>query len=94
MNKKFYIRTIAFQLLEKIYLQCNHNFTASIDISELINKEITIDMIQKAWKYLMGKQLIEKCDAPYQKWTVTMTAAGVDWIEDCYNVNPTDYTIS
>lgn len=91
MNEKYPIRTIAFMLLEKIYLNSNHNLTATIDVSTLITKDITKDLIQKAWKYLMGKQFIEKCDAPYQQWTVTMTAAGIDWIEDYYNVKPTNH---
>lgn len=78
-------------LLEKIYLNSNHNLTAIIDVTSLITKDITLDMIQKAWKYLTEKQFIERSDAPYQKWTVTVTAAGVDWIEDCYNIDPTDY---
>lgn len=92
MNDKFFIKTIALQLLEKIYLQCNHNLTAIIDISKIINKDIDNDKIQKAAYYLKDKKYIHYDIAPYQQWTVTMTAAGVDWIEECYNVNPTDYT--
>lgn len=91
MNKKYPIRTTAFMLLEKIYLNPNHDLTAILDISTIVTKDVTKDMLQKAWKYLMGKQFIERCDAPYQKWTVTMTVAGVDWIEENYNINPTDF---
>lgn len=91
MNKKFPIRTVALFLLEKIYINSDHDFKAIIDVSEITNADINIDMVQKAAKYLKEKNYIQYDVAPYDKWTVTMTATGVDWLEDCHNINPVDY---
>lgn len=57
MNKKYPIRTTAFILLEKIYLNSNHDLTAILDISTIVTKDVTKDMVQKAWKYLIGNSL-------------------------------------
>lgn len=90
MNKKFLIKTTALLLLEEIYLKANCNFQANIDATKYVNENRDMDMIQKAAYYLKEKNYIHYDIAPFKQWSVTMTATGVDWIEECYKVNPTD----
>lgn len=93
MNEKFYIRTVALFLLEKLYLKSKYDFTSTIDITKLLNNDIKINMLQTAAFYLKEKDFITYSTVPYQtnNWTANITAAGVDWIEECYKIDPTNY---
>ena len=91
MNNKFLIKTVALMVLKEIYLKSDYNFRASLNVNTFVNEKVNIEMIQKAATYLKEKNYIQYDIAPYEKWTVTMTAAGVDWVEECYNINPTDH---
>lgn len=90
MNKKYQIRTTALMLLENIYLNSNYNLQATINANSLVNNEINIQMIQKAATYLKEKGYIHYDIAPYDKWSVTITATGVDWVEECHKIYPTE----
>ncbi len=91
MNNQFFIKTVALVILENIYLKSDNNFIATINVNDFIGERIDMAMMQKAAKYLKEKNYIQYDVAPYDKWTVTMTATGVDWLEDCHNINPVDY---
>lgn len=88
MNKKYPIRTTALILLENIYINSNYNLQATINANSLVNKEIDIQTIQKAATYLKEKDYIRYDIAPHDKWTVTITAKGIDWVEECHNITP------
>lgn len=90
MNKKYQIRTTALMLLENIYLNSNYNLQATINANSLVNNEINIQVIQKAATYLKEKGYIYYDIAPHDKWTVTITATGVDWVEECHKIDPTE----
>ena len=49
-----------------------------------------MQIIQKAATYLKEKDYIYYDIAPYDKWTVTITAKGIDWVEECHNISPTE----
>lgn len=90
MNEKFYIRTIALFLLEKIYLKSGYDFESTINVNELLDDDIDIDMIQKVAFYLKEKNFITYDTVPYKdnNWSVSITATGIDWVEECHNINP------
>lgn len=90
MKNKYPIRTTALMLLENIYLNSNYNLQATINANSLTNEKISIQMIQKAATYLKEKSYIHYDIAPYDKWTVTITATGIDWVEECHKINPTE----
>lgn len=90
MNKKYPIRTTALMLLENIYLNSNYNLQATINANSIANEKMNIQMIQKAETYLKEKGYIHYDIAPHDKWTVTITAAGVDWVEECHKIDPTE----
>ena len=90
MNRKYPIRTTSLMLLENIYLNSNYNLQATINAKSLVNKEIDMQIIQKAATYLKEKDYIYYDIAPYDKWTVTITAKGIDWVEECHNISPTE----
>ena len=58
MNKKYPIKTTALMLLENIYLNSNYNLQATINAKSLVNKEIDMQIIQKAATYLKEKDYI------------------------------------
>lgn len=90
MNRKYPIRTTSLMLLENIYLNSNYNLLATINAKTLVNKEIDMQMIQKSATYLKEKDYIHYDIVPHDKWTVTITAKGIDWVEECYNIDPTE----
>ena len=46
-------------------------------------------MLQKAAVYLKEKSFITSGEAPCEyNWTATITANGIDWLEDFYQINP------
>ena len=49
-----------------------------------------MQIIQKAATYLKEKDYIYYDIAPYDKWTVTITAKGIDWVEECHHISPTE----
>ena len=49
-----------------------------------------MQMIQKSATYLKEKDYIHYDIVPHDKWTVTITAKGIDWVEECYNIDPTE----
>lgn len=90
MVNKFVIRTVALKLLEKLYLESDYLFNATINAFEFIDENISNQTIQKAGKYLSDKKLIQTDEYASDKWTATITYLGVDWLEDCHNINPCD----
>lgn len=81
MNEKLLIRTIAAELLVKIYLESNSSLQATISTQEIINKYDKIT-VQKAGQYLLKKQLATSGRTLEENWTVTITYQGIDWVED------------
>ncbi len=65
-------------LLENIYLNSNYNLQATINAKSLVNKEIDMQIIQKAATYLKEKNYIYYDITPHDRWTVTITAKGID----------------
>ena len=45
---------------------------------------------QKAGQYLIKKKLVETGELVADEWTATITYLGIDWLEDCHNINPCD----
>lgn len=90
MNKKFLIKTIALKLLEKIYLESDCYFKATINAYEFVSDDVSKTTIQKAGKYLKDKGLISTNEYASDKWTATIEYMGIDWLEDCHNINPCD----
>ena len=90
MNQKFPIKTVALKLLEKIYLESDYQFKATINAYELVSDKLDKTTIQKAGKYLNDKKLIETTEYASEKWNVTLTYSGIDWLEECYKINPCD----
>ena len=88
MKNKFMIRTVALKLLEKLYLESDYQFKATINSFEFINENISKQTIQKAGKYLSDKKLIQTDEYASDKWTATIQYTGIDWLEDCHNINP------
>lgn len=91
MNKKFLIRTVALKLLEKIYLSSDESLHAIINAFDIVDNNIDKTTIQKASRYLIKKNLVITDKIAYEEWPVTITYNGIDWLEDCYNINPCDY---
>ena len=90
MNQKYPIRTVALKLLEKVYLESDCHFNATINAYELASEQLDKTTIQKAGKYLSDKELIKSNSAANDEWKVTLTYDGIDWLEECYNINPCD----
>lgn len=86
MNEKLLIRTIAAELLAKIYLECNSSLQTTISTQDIINKYDKIT-VQKAGQYLLKKQLITSGRTLEENWNVTITYQGIDWVEDWYSTN-------
>ena len=81
MNQKYPIRTVALKLLEKVYLESDCHFNATINAYELASEQLDKTTIQKAGKYLKDKKLIETTEYASEKWNVTITYSGIDWLE-------------
>lgn len=88
MKNKFMIRTVALKLLEKLYLESDYQFKATINAFEFVDENISKQTIQKAGKYLSNKKLIQADEYASNKWTATIQYTGIDWLEDCHNINP------
>lgn len=91
MNNKFLIRTVAMKLLEKVYLSSDASLHATINAFDIVDNNIDKTIIQKASQYLLKKNLIETSKIAFDEWPVTITYKGIDWLEDCHNINPCDY---
>ena len=85
MNTKFLIKPTALKLLEQLYINCNHELQATIDVSKLLNDDVDIKTIQKACRYLIQKKMISTQQIPCDKWTAAITSEGIDWVEDANN---------
>lgn len=83
-NDKFLIRTAAFKLLEKIYLESDSYLKATINVTEIVTDKFDKLTYQKACQYLIKKHLVESNETVTDKWTATITYSGIDWIEDNY----------
>lgn len=92
MNKNFLIRTAAFRLLEELYLSSDHNLKSNIHPSDITDDKINLVILQKAAIYLKEKSFITYNNAPCDyDWSATITANGIDWLEDFYQINPLKY---
>lgn len=91
MNNKFLIRTVALKLLEKVYLSTDSSLHATINAFDIVDNNIDETLIQKASQYLIRKNLVSTDKIAYEAWPVTITYSGIDWLEDCHNINPCDY---
>ena len=90
MKKKFLIKTVALKLLEKLYLESDCQFSAIINAFEFVDESISKETIQKAGKYLKDKNFIQTNEYASEKWSATIQYAGIDWLENCHNINPLD----
>ena len=89
MHKSLLIRTAAFRILEDLYLCSDHNLKSNIHPSDLTDNKIDIVMIQKAAIYLKEISFITYSNVPCDyDWSATITANGIDWLEDFYQINP------
>lgn len=88
MNQKFLIKTIALKILEKIYLESDCYFKATINAYELETDKVSKTTIQKSGKYLKDKAFIETNEYASDNWNATITCAGIDWLEECHDINP------
>ena len=88
MQKQFLIRTVALKLLGKLYLSSDCYFKATINAFEFVDENVDKATIQKAGLYLSHKNLIESTQMACDNWTATVKPSGVDWLEDCHNINP------
>lgn len=90
MNKKFFIKTVALILLEKIYVDSNANLTVTINPFEILDENINEKIIKQAISYLLEKHYIEAGNVIQKDWTVSITGEGIDWVEECNNINSLD----
>lgn len=88
MNKRFLIKTIALILLEKIYVDLNTDLTATINPFEISDENINEKIIKQSISYLLEKHYIEAGNVVKEDWTVSITGEGIDWVEECNNINP------
>lgn len=92
MHKNLLIRTAAFRLLEELYLCSDHNLKSNINPSDITDDKIDIKMLQKAAIYLKEKSFITYSETPCEyDWAATITANGIDWLEDFYQIDPIKY---
>lgn len=91
MNEKLLIRTTALLLLNEIYLKCDGDLVTCINPINIINDDIDETMIKKAESYLHEKGLIEGGNIMNNKWYISITSKGIDWVEEYYNIDPKDY---
>ena len=68
MENKFMIRTVALKLLEKLYLESDYQFKATINAFEFVDENINKQTIQKAGKYLSDKKLIQTVKVKSFQW--------------------------
>lgn len=91
MAETLRIRAIAAQLLKELCIKCDTNFSIKqFDVSEFA-KSLNIDPteISKASKYLIYKGYVKAQEIAYDKWTCSITADGIDWVEDYLNISKT-----
>lgn len=84
MNYELKIREVASKLLLKIYLESNQDLKATINLDDIKN-EYNGQLIQKAGKYLIKKQLVSTNQLPDKVWEAIITYQGIDWVEDWYS---------
>lgn len=84
MEQKFLIRTVALKLMEELYLKCDSNFSAKTNAFSLFDNNYDKELIIKASRYLIDKHYIMSSGLASENWTTSITANGIDWVEECH----------
>ena len=83
------IRTNALRLMELLYHNCDSSFRVQnlkcFDLLPDINQED----LRIASKYLIDKVYISRGACVSNDFSCSITADGIDWLEDCGGVKPT-----
>ena len=88
---KLHIRAIAAKIMEELCYVCNSNFAfINFNAFSLFNEaKISRTDIIKASKYLTQHQYIIGDELASENWKGSITASGIDWVEDYLNINHT-----
>ena len=90
MEKQYLVRKAAIKLLEELYFKSDCYLKGTVNVSEMISDKMDKLTFQKAGQYLIKKKLVETGKLVADEWTATITYLGIDWLEDCHNINPCD----
>ena len=84
MEQKFLIKTTALKLMEELYLKSNSSLRAIINAYSIFDDNYDKNLIIKASKYLIDKKYVDSGSLATEKWTTSITANGIDWVEECH----------
>lgn len=87
--KEIQIRAVAARLMAELCLQCDTNFHfKNVDAFAIFNgTSVEKQEIIKASKYLCEKKYITGNALASDSWENSITATGIDWVEDYLNIN-------
>lgn len=86
MEQKFLLKTTALRLLEEIYLKSDSSLRTIINTYALFNNDYEKILITKASQYLIKKKYVETDMVACENWRVSITADGIDWVEECHKI--------